>query len=691
MNNTDIAKGVISDDNIVGSFGYLVEKICNFHVLYINNTKETHDSRNILKVFSKDIVRGQKANIPIFRDRTETDTFIIWEQSYQENKDLFLKLRFVARDNLIIRIATIIVADFLEEYKNIIGISMYRHPKLKDKTLLDKAIKKIELLLRNETFLADDTVWENFCGWFKSYLTDWVLDDMVKKTGYTKLVKLDPTKLNELFYNYLTKHLKANGQFMVNFRKVVEYRVQNWIKKIISNLDVENLTISEINNFLDLNNSSLPINNAKSVKNDITFTLIDKGNLLVMSNVAYQSVRETISNKRFDRSSHSPFPTAQISKNTIEGIVQIKPYSLDKHDLTVDETGISESWRQAKEMSELDADVLDALCSFYLANSTHHQDIVEIYLDDLLSIRGLKPKLSGSGRRGGYENEQRSQILKALSRIQNLWIDLEKAVVYEKGKPMQKTLKGRTFVFFNQDYKEYDISKQPLEKLFRFTVDEVFAKYLNGSGRQVAMLPVQALQYNPYQEVWKKKLIRYLSWRWRTQARKGDYLQPHKISSLLDAIGKKMNIRTPSRTRDRLEHALDSLTEAGLIASWQYEKWDESIVSSNGWARIWANSTILIDPPKVIKEKYSAITRAKSVRSTTTGYIGNHSGEEKKDKLGKQMKAIRKRFGLTLLQVADDLEVSVSYLSNIERDIKTPSNKINNRIINWLQRYEDSL
>lgn len=94
-----------------------------------------------------------------------------------------------------------------------------------------------------------------------------------------------------------------------------------------------------------------------------------------------------------------------------------------------------------------------------------------------------------------------------------------------------------------------------------------------------------------------KNLIRYLSWRWRTQARKGDYLQPHKIRTLLEATGKEMNERTPSRTRDRLEQAFDTLLEDGVIAAWHYEKWDESIASTNGWSRIWENSTVLIEPP----------------------------------------------------------------------------------------------
>lgn len=690
LNNIDITTDVITGDNINYSSGHLVSKINNFHVLCIYDHKGKLDSENMLKALSKDIVKGYKTGVPLFSDRTEAETFIISEQSYQENKELFFKLRIAARNDLTFRIATTVVSHFLQEYGNIIGTSMQHHSKLKDKTLLDTSIQKIESLLRQETFLANHQVWDDFCTWFKSYLTSWIITDMEKTIGFSELEKLDTTKLNTLFYDSLTKQIQSDSAFMVYFRKIVEQHIQDWVKKIIFYLDVESITINEIQTFLELNEYQLPIKESRtSLKNEISFTtLIDDENLLVMSNAVYQSVRESLSNKRFESVDHATWPTAQISKGTIEGTVQLIPYNIDTSDLAIDQILIRKSWFQAYELSELDVDVFDALCSFFLAHSRHRKDIVEIYLDDLLAIRGLKPKLSGSGRRGGYGNEQRSKVLKALSKIQDLWINLEKAVVYEKGKPTQMKLEGRAFIFLNQDHNEYNISDRPPKKKLMFTVDEVFARYLNGSGRQVALLPIRALQYNPYQKVWEKRLIRYLSWRWRTQARKGDYLQPHKIGSLFDAIGKKMNGRTPSRTRERLEQALDTLLEDGVIASWQYEKWDESIMSNHGWARIWTNSTVLIDPPERVKEQYRPITRTTNVRGTSSGDTAFSSGQEREQDFGHNIKTIRKKLGLTLLQAAEELEISASYLSNIERSIKTPSKKINRRMTNWLHRYE---
>src|SRR5699024_3765777 len=151
---------------------------------------------------------------------------------------------------------------------------------------------------------------------------------------------------------------------------------------------------------------------------------------------------------------------------------------------------------------------------------------------------------------------------------------------YRKGKPIEMRLTGRTFIFVDEDHKEHDMEKlSPDDRIF-ITVGDVFSKFLGGSSRQIALLPLQALQYNPRQEKWEKKMIRYLSWRWRTQARRADYDQPYKMSSILNAIGEPINKRTPSRTRERLEQALDRLQDDGLIRSWEYVDWDESMLKN---------------------------------------------------------------------------------------------------------------
>lgn len=146
---------------------------------------------------------------------------------------------------------------------------------------------------------------------------------------------------------------------------------------------------------------------------------------------------------------------------------------------------------------------------------------------------------------------------------------------------------------------------------FVLKIGDLFADFLNGSNRQVKLLPKIAIEYNPYQQKWEKKLIRYLSWRWRTQARKASYLQPHKISTLLEKLAMPLQSQTPSRIRDRLEKALDTLLSEGVISFWQYDQWDESTMTKKGWIKIWKEATVLISPSDEVLKYYQPLERKK--------------------------------------------------------------------------------
>ncbi|MBM7599974.1 DNA-binding transcriptional regulator YiaG [Virgibacillus halotolerans] len=669
-NNTVETDDILSNNS--PSINNWSRKINDFQVLVIYDEEGKHQDQNLSKVLNKNKIKGN-TNIPIFQGAIKSDTFIIWQQSYQENKELFFKLRLNARNELIIRIVKVIVAYLLNKYQDYSTTSIHEHPKLKENDFIEKLIEKYDCILKNDSFLADYKVWDDFCNWFKTYLMGRILKDMEKNIGLSKLEKMGESQINDSFHENITNNLSNNSQFAIDFKNIVNSYVNDWITKIFTEMDIEKWPMSKITESLNLRESAII-----KTRKDITVTLLNQGNLLVMSNAVYQSVRESISNNKFQYYNDTRWPTAILDKGSIKGTVQLKPIKTSE-----DSTTIQHLWSQAKDLSELDVDVFDSLCSYYLSKAKHHEDIVEIHLNDLLSMRGLKAKLGGGGRRGGYEVKQRMQILQALSKIQSLWINLEKIIVYEKGRPVQKALQGRAFIFKDLNHNDYHIERHLTEKKIFYMVGEVFANFLRGSGRQVAFLPIQALQYNPYHEVWEKKLTRYLSWRWRTQARGGDYLQPHKISTLLDAIGLEMNGRTPSRTRERLEKAFDILLEDGVIASWQYEKWNEDIAMNNGWSRIWENATIIIDPPELIKEQYRPIGKKRKVQ-TSHQKIDNQKGRRD---LGKQIKELRKKLDLTLIQVADEIEISVSYLSNIERGMKNPSTNIKSRIEDWMRIY----
>src|SRR5699024_2653712 len=144
-------------------------------------------------------------------------------------------------------------------------------------------------------------------------------------------------------------------------------------------------------------------------------------------------------------------------------------------------------------------------------NANHQQDVIKIKLQDLLVIRGIIAKKSGSGRRGGYEAEQVQQILKSLSLIQNIWTNFKEVTIYKKGKAQSIALNGRTFIYLDKNQRVMYIVKYDwIESVF-FKVGKVFSEFLSGATRQKALLPKAKLKYKPYQNQGEKKLARDLN------------------------------------------------------------------------------------------------------------------------------------------------------------------------------------
>ncbi|MFJ5766355.1 helix-turn-helix domain-containing protein [Lysinibacillus sp. NPDC093210] len=649
----------------------LFNKIDNYYVLCIYEQQKIASNDNTTKAITltKNVI---------------SSSFVIWDRTYKESEQLFMNLRISSRNRVITEIAKNIVSFLLQKYEDQLNESQKRKSTHRNALQFEKYVHRMEHIIKANTFLGEDTAWEEFCSWFQVYLTEWILEELEILIGYEMMDQMSNQELNEVFYQQMTKNLSSNDTFISKYTNIVNNYMTEWFHNIIESMKLAILTVEEIESMLQIttpkNQDALPLSKT------IALSLGVEHHLHVMNNAPYQYVREALYKNSFQNIETTPWPTTPLYKGNLEGIIQIRPYHTTKNPFAT-QLLIEKAHKQAQNLTDLDVDMFDALCSIFLSKARYTEDIIEIHFTDLLVIRGLKPKLGGEGRRGGYEQQQKDKVLQSLTKIQSLWLELNKATVYEKGKAVQTQLQGRTFLFVDYNRNEYDIAQLDKQKTFTFTVDKVFTKYLYGSGRQIALLPIQTLHYNPYSQKWEKRLARYFSWRWRTQARKGDFLQPNKIRTLLEAIGENVNERTPSRTRDRLEKALDQLLEDGVLSAWHYHKWDETIANNKGWVRLWLDSTILVEPPEIIKNQYRSIEKTKSTTHYALDFQDSAQHKAKGATIGNQLRAIRKQFNLSLLQVSEELEISPSYISNIERGIKTPSVKIQNNISRWLQKF----
>ena len=402
--------------------------------------------------------------------------------------------------------------------------------------------------------------------------------------------------------------------------------------------------------------------------------------LVVMSSQPYQAIREAIYKNKFDKAEGSPWPTANLSKESIRGYAQLLPIKKDSatvippHEI---EVLSKRMWEQREELSDLDADAMDALTSIWLKQAHSPQDEAKADVDNLLKMRNIKPKVNGSGREGGYREDQKMEILNAISRIQNLWLDVAEMEIYEeqsknRRKSKKTAFQSRAFLITDRMGQRrpdgYDIDVES----FIFKPGKIFAHFLFGPGRQTALLSAKAIQYDPYRQKWEKRLTRYLSWQWRCDAKNINQSRKFRVSTLLEAVGEPVNERYPNKTKERLEKALDLLLVDQVIIGWQYDRWEEATIGTqrNWLTTSWQHIGILIEAPETLKEQYKQFDL---IETKTT--LSDSQAVALPENLGEKIKQRRKKLKLSQKESAQLLNISQPYLSLLEGN-KFPAENI---------------
>jgi len=397
--------------------------------------------------------------------------------------------------------------------------------------------------------------------------------------------------------------------------------------------------------------------------------------LYVLSAAHYQAVREVLAYGTFAQVEGSPWPTAQLTKGHARGHAQLRPVVTDQQPFLPPEE--VERWtqvmaRQREELSDLDADTLDALSAIWLYQATDPNDAAVADVDDLLTLRGLVRNPGGQGRRGGYKAHQRMRMWQSLAHIQNLWLTMAALETYDgddarpgkhRRKPITRAIQSRAFIITDLMGQLRLDGFVDVEK-FIFRPGQVFAHFLAGPGRQTALLSAKALQYDPYRQTWEKRLTRYLSWQWRCEAHTGNYLQPFAVTTLLTAVGHPVNRRRLTWQRERLEKTLDTIQQDQVIAGWQYAQEHDD----------WPKSTVLIEPPDPIQEQYERLEQHE---------VSQRRRRQEPNALGMRLKSRRQALGLSQLQAAEQLSLHQGYFSRLERGHATPSPAVRKRLEAW--------
>lgn len=415
---------------------------------------------------------------------------------------------------------------------------------------------------------------------------------------------------------------------------------------------------------------------------DVDFSQLFEGQTPVKENLfmeiansqLYQSFRSTIVTGKLKIENMGLWPTADLSSKNrkLRATAHIRPDSQDmsNHEDIVEWQALMSEKVMA--MDDLTADVFDIIMGKWLKEAKHFEAMVNISIDDFLRMRGLKTKLGGSGRRGGYHENQRKEIARQIDALSYTWITVQEMdfieIIGGKRRLNKWRQESRALVLSSRFGRIGNDGSTKVQG-WRVRPGDIFAKFLFGPGRQTAMLSLKALHYDPYRQTCEKRIARYLAWLWRIEKTVSEGIS---VKAILEGIKKELDLRNPARTKEKFEAALDRLEDDKVISGWQYESPDENIIGRPCWLRKWLEWKVIIEPPEEVLEKYKKI---KSPKKDEKGF--SLQGEE--------IKKIRKEKGLKIIQAAEEIGISVGSLSKIERGEKT-SKKLAQKINKWLNK-----
>ena len=148
----------------------------------------------------------------------------------------------------------------------------------------------------------------------------------------------------------------------------------------------------------------------RKVKPSNTLRHSESSSLIVPSNDIYHSLRQVVSDvNKFEHRDDTPYPFALLETSLDRGYVQLRPDLAPEQPLLPVEQDdlVGKVWERLKSLSDLQADVLDILTSTWLEQAKTANDRAIMDVDNMIALRGIKPKVGGQGRCGGYSPEQR--------------------------------------------------------------------------------------------------------------------------------------------------------------------------------------------------------------------------------------------------------------------------------------------
>ena len=214
--------------------------------------------------------------------------------------------------------------------------------------------------------------------------------------------------------------------------------------------------------------------------------------------------------------------------------------------------------------------------------------------------------------------------------------------------------------------------------LISIVFGDLFAEVLRYNSSYL-YTPAAVLALDPDRQRIEKTIGYRLCYFWRVRAGSGELGHAYTVESLLEYGNLEVDSVRPARSRERLETALDTLEDKGIIAGWQYRADDFATeLPRQDWLPIWLRWRVEIEPPARIFELY------KTIQPPNHKPVTLPEGKPKAQAIADRLRAAAKSKGMTQLMLAEDIGISQGRLSQILSGKRLPGRQTYAKIEKWL-------
>jgi hypothetical protein len=342
----------------------------------------------------------------------------------------------------------------------------------------------------------------------------------------------------------------------------------------------------------------------------------------------------------------------------------------------------------AKSLGDRESDLMTLMMARFAERAKNPDDKVRIGIDELMSALGYQR------HRGGADGESFTAKDKAVVRGQidkleggYLTIrkagrqpgkrrteDIESAVLKIEDKVGQADIDGRV--------REWTAITVRFGRAWS-------TRLFDPRGKMTALLQAKALAYDAVKERLEKRLLKRLGWYWKLNDHPAT--APRTVATWVrDDVGDDPT-GYQRRDAERFEQALDRLKADGNITDWRYLGGEQRVADTpgamvRGWLERWLEREIAVEAPEGLRMAYEARRRPVQAPPAPPAPPATLAAP---DDFGRQVKAIRVRYGITGLLAAEQLEIGNTVLSKIENGKRPPTVEQRERIENWMRELKN--